>query len=113
MDHEGNKFFVAFGFQKISLSGNDRIPVRAMAVHLAALQGEMNRRRPGIPAYDLESGAEHFVEHQRKVDAVRARGGAAHLDGFVRFDNLIECLESRESHDRANRNSLARSADPA
>src|ERR1700739_783082 len=84
-----------------------------MAIYLAALQGEMNRRGARITAHDLKFGAEHFVEHQRQVDAVRSGGCAAHTDGFIGLENFVECLRSRTCHDCANGNAFPRSADPA
>src|ERR1700720_2276115 len=73
----------------------------------------MDRRGARIAADDLKFGAEHFVEHQRQVDAVGSWSCVTHTDRFVRLKNLVERLRSRKCHDCANGNALARSADPA
>src|SRR6266446_678185 len=84
-----------------------------MAVHLAPLHGQVNRRGSRITAHHLKLRSKHFVEHERKINTVRAGRGPTHFERFVGSENLIECFNSRKSHDRADGNSFARSSDPA
>src|ERR1700746_106135 len=72
----------------------------------------MDWRGARIAAHDLKFGAEHFVEHQRQVDAVGPWSCAAHTDRFVRLKNLVERLWPPQCHDGADRNAFARSPDP-
>src|SRR5918996_4137892 len=113
MNNERNYAFVAFGFEQFFLCGYHRVPVGAEAVNLAALQSDPDLRRALVTGDNAELRTDHFVQHQRHVDAVRTRSGAAHSQGLSRFDDFIEGLDAGESHNQANRHAFRWRANPA
>ena len=70
MNKKGDESVVSFSIEEIPSCGDNRFPIGAIAIHLAPLHGQPYLSGSLVSTYDAKFCSQHFVQHERKINAV-------------------------------------------